>query len=64
MHSWPGDEHDAYYIYIYIELKSNGELKSNDRDYILKWSILKRAGAYSSGAKRCNLCIEEKLGYY
>jgi hypothetical protein len=37
------------------------ELKSSDRDYILKWSILKRAGAYSSGAKRCNLCIEEKL---
>jgi hypothetical protein len=36
-------------------------LKSNNRDYTLKWSILKRAGAYSSGAKRCNLCIEEKL---
>jgi hypothetical protein len=33
------------------------ELKSNDRDYTLKWSILKRACAYSSGAKRCNLCI-------
>jgi hypothetical protein len=36
-------------------------LKSNNRDYTLKWSILKRAGAYSSGAKRFNLCVEEKL---
>jgi hypothetical protein len=35
------------------------ELKSNDRDYILKWSIVKQAGAYSSGAKHCNFCIEE-----
>jgi hypothetical protein len=34
-------------------------LKSNNRDYTLKWSILKPAGAYSSGAKRCNLCLEE-----
>jgi hypothetical protein len=36
-------------------------LESNNRDYTLKWSILKRAGAYWSGAKRCNLCVEEKL---
>ena len=23
----------------------------------MKWAILKRATAYTSGAKRCNLCI-------
>ena len=27
----------------------------------IKWTIVKRAAAYTSGAKRCNLCLEEKL---
>lgn len=37
------------------------KLKRSDRDFSIKWSIMKRAGAYSSGGRRCNLCIEEKL---
>ena len=37
------------------------KFKRSDRDFSIKWSIMKRAGAYSSGGRRCNLCIEEKL---
>ena len=37
------------------------KLKENGRKFNLKWSILKRAAAYSPGGKRCALCIEEKL---
>ena len=36
-------------------------LKKSRRNFSLKWSILKRATAYQSGAKQCNLCLEEKL---
>ena len=27
----------------------------------IKWSILKQASSYRSGAKSCNLCLQEKL---
>ncbi len=37
------------------------KLKKNHQKFSISWSILKRAGAYTSGGKRCNLCIEEKL---
>ena len=34
---------------------------SNSQSFDIKWAIVKRATAYTSGAKRCNLCLEEKL---
>ena len=37
------------------------ELKEKDINYSIKWSILKRASAYKSGVKQCNLCLAEKL---
>ena len=37
------------------------KLKNDARQFSVKWSILKRASAYKSDAKRCNLCLEEKL---
>ncbi len=37
------------------------KLKKNHQKFSISWSILKRAPAYTSGGKRCNLCIEEKL---
>lgn len=37
------------------------KLKTEKRDYSVKWSILKRAKSYNSGDKRCNLCLEEKM---
>ena len=37
------------------------DLKSNNQSFGIKWAIVKRAAAYTSGAKRCNLCLEEKL---
>ena len=36
-------------------------LKRSRRNYNIKWSILKRAAAYTPGGKRCGLCLEEKL---
>ena len=30
-------------------------------NYFIKWSIIKRARAYTSEAKQCNLCLAEKL---
>ena len=36
-------------------------LKQSRRNYSIKWSILKRAAAYTPGGKRCGLCLEEKL---
>ena len=36
------------------------DLKSENREYEVKWSILKHAKAYTSGEKRCNLYLEEK----
>ena len=37
------------------------DLKRNQKDFTISWSIMKSAPAYISGCKRCNLCIEEKL---
>ena len=37
------------------------DLKLKGREPVINWSILKRARAYESGGKRCNLCIEKKL---
>ena len=37
------------------------DLKSNNQSFSIKWAIMKRAVAYTSGAKRCNLRLEEKL---
>ena len=36
------------------------DLKSENREYVVKWSILKHAKAHTSGGRRCNLCLEEK----
>ena len=37
------------------------ELKEAKTKYKIKWSIIKRANAYRSGGKQCNLCLAEKL---
>ena len=37
------------------------KLKEKQQDFTINWSILKRAASYSSGGKRCNLCLQEKL---
>jgi hypothetical protein len=36
-------------------------LKEKQQDFTINWSILKRAASFSSGGKRCNLCLQEKL---
>jgi hypothetical protein len=36
-------------------------LKEKQQDFTINWSILKREASYSSGGKRCNLCLQEKL---
>jgi hypothetical protein len=38
-----------------------GKLKSENSQYTIKWSIMKKVKAYKPGYKRCNLCLEEKL---
>ena len=37
------------------------ELKEKKRVFTIMWEILKRAAAYTIRARRCNLCLEEKL---
>jgi hypothetical protein len=37
------------------------KLKKSGKQYYIKWSILKRSHAYTAGAARCNLCLEEKV---
>ena len=37
------------------------DLKDSGTNYRIKWSVLKRARAYSEGTKTCNLCLYEKL---
>ena len=37
------------------------DVKSKNRSFGIKWTIVKRASAYTSGAKRYNLCLEGKL---
>ena len=37
-------------------------LKENNTDFTIKWSIIKNSISYTGGSKRCNLCLEEKLG--
>ena len=37
------------------------DLKYSGTNYRIKWSVLKRARAYSAGTKTCNLCLCEKL---
>ena len=36
-------------------------LKSNNVNFSIKWSIHKKARAYNNAAKRCDLCLAEKL---
>jgi ABC-type Fe3+/spermidine/putrescine transport system ATPase subunit len=36
-------------------------LKDSNVQYAIKWKIIQRGRAYSSAAKRCNLCLNEKL---
>ena len=36
-------------------------LKNDGKKFEIKWSIVRRAQAYTPGANRCNLCTEEKL---
>ena len=37
------------------------KLKKSGKQYNIKWSILNHARAYTAGAARCNLCLEEKV---
>ena len=37
------------------------DLKKKGKDYEIKWEVLRRAPAYSSTSKRCQLCTTEKL---
>ena len=37
------------------------ELKEQDIQFDIKWSVIKRVPAYSAGKKSCELCLEEKL---
>ena len=37
------------------------QLSSKNIPYEMKWSIKARAHAFSSGSKKCDLCISEKL---
>ena len=39
-------------------------LKNNQKQYDIKWKILKKAKPYSNTTKRCNLCMEEKYIMY
>ena len=36
------------------------DLKNNNDEYGIKWTILKRAKLYNSASNRCNLCVWEK----
>jgi len=36
------------------------QLKDQNKDYEIKWSIKSRAYAFKSGMKRCDLCLQEK----
>ena len=36
-------------------------LKDRQQEFTIKWNILRRAQPYTVGAKRCNLCLEEKM---
>lgn len=36
-------------------------LKRQNRQYNIKWSIIKCVPAYSAGGRSCNLCLEEKM---
>ncbi len=36
-------------------------LKNDGKKFEIKWSIVRRAQAYTPGANRCNLCTDEKL---
>ena len=36
-------------------------LKMENREYQIKWSIIKHASSYKYGSRRCNLCLEEKM---
>ena len=36
-------------------------LKRQNRQFNIKWSIIKCAPAYSAGGRSCNLCLEEKM---
>ena len=36
-------------------------LKATGKEFNIKWSTLKRAKAYTTGSKTCNLCLAEKL---
>ena len=37
------------------------ELKESNTDYSISWKIHTKAHAYTSGARRCDLCLLEKL---
>ena len=37
------------------------DLKDNNTEFSIKWSIVTRASAYRGNPSRCNLCLTEKL---
>ena len=41
--------------------KAVWKLKDDNIDFIIKWSIAKRASPYRCGSKRCDLCLSEKV---
>ena len=36
-------------------------LKDQQKEFTIKWSVLRRAHPYTPGSRRCQLCLEEKL---
>ena len=38
-----------------------GVVKDENKDFDIKWSILKKSSGYSIVSKSCNLCLLEKL---
>ena len=36
-------------------------LMKQNKDFSIKWSIIKRVPTYKPASKKCNLCLEEKL---
>jgi hypothetical protein len=52
---------DTSYVKSTGQSKHIWNLKNKKRKFNIKLSILKQASSYRSGAKSCNLCLQEKL---
>ena len=52
---------DFVYNFIYSETLKTATLKNSNVNFAIKWSIHKKSRAYNNAAKRCDLCLAEKL---